>query len=251
VARLTRAPLLGALMARWLSEGDDLIYLPRDEVIPIQVPIAGPESTVLPSQVVDHFIDQAEDHWVMNFCLCRASEKCQHYPIPLGCLFLGKATLNINPKLGRRVSREEAHEHVKKCREAGLVHLIGRNKLDTVWLGAGPRERLLTICNCCPCCCLWRIIPQVSDEFASKVHRMPGVTVRVTDRCVGCGVCARDVCFVQAIRLVNGLAEISEACRGCGRCAEVCPEHAIEVSVRDERYIGETISRIAERVDLS
>ena len=64
VARLTRAPVLGALMARWLSEGDDLIYLPRDEVIQIQVPVALPQSMVLPSQVVDYFINQAEDHWV-------------------------------------------------------------------------------------------------------------------------------------------------------------------------------------------
>ena len=251
VARLTRAPVLGAAMAHWLSEGDDLIYLPRDEVIQIKVPAALPQSTVLPSQVVDHFIDQAEDHCVMDFCICRSSEQCQHYPIELGCLFLGRAALNINPKLGRRVSREEAHEHVKKCREAGLVHLIGRNKLDTVWLGAGPREKLLTICNCCPCCCLWRIIPHVSDEFASRIHRMPGVVVRVTDRCVGCGVCAQDVCFVQAVRLVDGLAEISDACRGCGRCAAACPEQAIEVSLPDGQQITDTIRRIAERVDLS
>ena len=252
VARLTRLPILGGLMGRWLSEGDDLIYLPRDRVIPIQQQLDAPQSLALPSQVVDHFIDQAKDHWIMNFCICRSSEKCEDYPIELGCLFLGQASWSINPKLGRRVSKEEAHEHVRRCREAGLVHLIGRNKLDSVWLGAGPREKLLTICNCCPCCCLWRIIPHVSAEFADKVHRMPGVTVQVSDRCVGCGTCTQDrTCFVQAIHLVDGRASIGEACRGCGRCADVCPQHAIEVRVDNVQFVQETIGRIAACVDLT
>jgi hypothetical protein len=56
----------------------------------------------------------------------------------LGCLFMGKAVLGINPALGRLVSKEEAHEHIRRCNEKGLFHLIGRNKLDTVWLGIGP-----------------------------------------------------------------------------------------------------------------
>ncbi|MDY6794139.1 MAG: hypothetical protein SWK76_02475 [Actinomycetota bacterium] len=60
--------------------------------------------------------------------------------------------MGINPKLGRRVTREEAREHVRRCREAGLFHIIGRNKIDMVWLNIRLGQRLLTICNCCPCC---------------------------------------------------------------------------------------------------
>jgi NAD-dependent dihydropyrimidine dehydrogenase PreA subunit len=251
VARLTKWPVVGRLMDRWLSEGDDLIYLPRNEVIVINQSLDPPASTVLPSQVVDHFIEQAGYHWIMDRCICRDSEGCEDYPVDLGCLFLGQAVLHINPKLGRPVSREEALEHARRCRGAGLVHLVGRNKLDSVWLGAGPGHKLLTICSCCPCCCLWRVLPHVSSGFGDKVHKMPGVTVRVTERCVGCGACTQDVCFVDAIHLLDGRAVRTEACRGCGRCVDVCPEGAIEVVVDDGPFVQEVIERISSLVDVS
>jgi ferredoxin len=53
-----------------------------------------------------------------------------------------------------------------------LVHMVGRNKLDSVWLGA-------------------------------KVTRMPGVIVAASDRCVDCGTCTEDVCFVDDDRFVE------------------------------------------------
>jgi len=90
------------------------------------------------------------------------STGCKDYPMDLGCIFLGEAVKEINPKFGRMATVEEALEHAKKCRDAGLVHLIGKNKLDTVWLNAGPGDKLMTICNCCPCCCLWKILPDIS-----------------------------------------------------------------------------------------
>ena len=154
VARLTRWPVIGSIFDQWLFEGDDLIYLPKDRVVRINKPVDQPGNVVLPSQVVDYFIEKANYHWIMHTCICRHAEKCQDYPVNLGCLFLGEAALGINPQLGRRVAKGEALEHAQRCREAGLVHLIGRNKLDTVWLGVGPGSKLLTICNCCPCCCV-------------------------------------------------------------------------------------------------
>jgi ferredoxin len=251
VARLTRWPVIGRVMDRWLSEGDDLIYLPSNAVIQIGESLDPPDSMALPSQVVDYFIEKAQHHWIMNRCICRDAEQCENYPIDLGCLFLGDAVLRINPKLGRLVTKEEALQHARRCREAGLVHLVGRNKLDTVWLGTGPGDRLLTICNCCPCCCLWRVLPQVAPDFGDKVRRMPGVVVRVTERCTGCGICTQNVCFVDAIHLVDGRAEHSDACRGCGRCASICPEEAIEVVVEDEGYVQEVIERISSLVDVT
>jgi ferredoxin len=251
VARLTRWPLIGPLMQHWLAEGDDLIYLTRDHVISIHQTLDAPESMVLPSQVVDYFIEKASYHWIMNFCICREAEKCQNYPRDLGCLFLGEAASRINPKLGRHVSKEEALEHVRRCREAGLVHLIGRNKLDTVWLGVGPGDRLLTICNCCPCCCLWRVLPYVAPAIGDQVHRMPGVTVMVGEGCTGCGTCTQDVCFVDAIHLVEGRAVISDACRGCGRCVSICPEGAIRITISNEQIVDEIIQRISSVVDVT
>ena len=251
IARLTRVPVIGRMIDNWLFQGDDIMYLPRDRVIQVNRSIDMTEEMVLPSQVVEYFIDRANYCWIMNVCICRDAAKCKDYPIDLGCLFLGEAALGINPQLGRRVTKEEALEHVRRCRQAGLVHLVGRNKLDTVWLGIGPGNKLLTVCNCCPCCCLWRALPHVAPEIGAKFTRMPGVTVRVTDQCTGCGVCTEDVCFVDAIRLVNDRAVISEACRGCSRCVDVCPQEAIEISIDDERFVQNSIDRLSPLVDVS
>ena len=173
-AALTKVPIIGRAVDRALFAGDDIIYLPKDNVIPIGRAIPGPESLVLPSQIVEHFIEQAAYHWIMNFCICRDASACRDYPIALGCLFLGEAVLEINPQHGHLVSKEEALAHARRCREAGLVHLIGRNKLDTVWLGIGPSNKLMTICNCCPCCCLWRMLPQIDPAIGHKVQSSAG-----------------------------------------------------------------------------
>jgi ferredoxin len=251
LAKTTKVPLLGTLLDHALFEDDDLMYLPRTERIEINQPIEFDGETVIPTQVVDHFIENASVHWVMDACICRQANECKDYPIDLGCLFLGEAALGINPNLGRRVTKEEAFEHVQRCREAGLVHLIGRNKLDTIWLGIEPGVKLLTICNCCPCCCLWRVLPHVSDQIGSKITRMPGVTVEINDLCIGCGTCTDGVCFVDAIRLVDGRAVVSDACRGCGRCVDVCPEGAIEIKFEDITIVERAIQHIASLVDVS
>jgi ferredoxin len=252
-ARATHLPILGRLVDRWLFDGDDLVYLPQDQAVrtlSVGEAIERPGDMVLPSRVVEHFVERASVHWIMDFCLCRASEGCQDYPVELGCLFLGEAALGINPELGRRVTKEEALAHVRRCREAGLVHLVGRNKLDTVWLGVGPGRQLLTVCNCCPCCCLWGVLPYVTPRIGDKIARMPGVTLTVSDRCVGCGTCTEGICFVDAIRLEDGRAVIDEACRGCGRCVDVCPQGAIELSIEDGRFVDQAIAHIATLVDV-
>ena len=116
-------------------------------------------------------------------------------------------------------------------------------------LGVGPGDKLLTICNCCPCCCLWGILPHIAPRIGDKVSRMEGVTVTTNGRCVGCGICARDVCFVDAIHVVDDRAVIGDACRGCGRCVDVCPEAAIELSISHNRFVERSIARISPLVD--
>lgn len=249
LARATRLPLLGAVVNRLLFDGDRLMYLPRDRVVPVHEAIDPVEEMALPSQVVDRFIEQAHTLWIMDRCLCRDAAGCQDYPLDLGCLFLGEAAAGINPALGRPVSRAEAREHMRRCREAGLVHMVGRNKLDTLWLGVGPGQRLLTICNCCPCCCLWRVLPHIAPEIGAKVTAMPGVSVRAGEGCTGCGTCAR-VCFVQAVTVVDGRAVVGEGCRGCGRCVEACPQGAMELVV-DGRFLDQATAAIAGLVDVT
>lgn len=257
IAELTHHPLVGPVVDYALFKDDDLLVLPQEDVferratrrVQLDVELEPPESMVLPSQVVEHFVREARVHMLLEHCICRQAHDCSGFAHDLGCLMLGESALQINPQLARRVSAEEALQHVARCQEAGLVHLIGRNKLDSVWLGASPGRRLMTICACCPCCCLWTVIPKLAPRIAEKVSRMPGLTVTVSDDCHGCQACA-DACFVDAIRVDTGHAEISDACRGCGRCVETCPEGAIRLEVTDDTFVRRSIERLAPSVDL-
>ncbi|MHA2363505.1 MAG: indolepyruvate ferredoxin oxidoreductase subunit alpha [Candidatus Hodarchaeales archaeon] len=263
-ARFSHIPIIGRIIEYMAFEDDHIYYLLKDDVaqsdntsidsglktktLEVNKPITRTPDTVLPSHVVEHFIEESNYHWVMNFCICRLSSDCQDYPSHLGCLFLGEASIGIDPRLGRQVTKEEAKEHINKCREAGLVHLVGRNKLDTVWLDLSPGNKLMTICNCCNCCCLWKMIPNLAPQIESKVMKMPGIQVTVsTDDCIGCDICI-ETCFVKAIKLIDEKAVISDSCRGCGRCASECPNEAIKVSISNPDYVQTTINNMTRLV---
>ena len=80
---------------------------------------------------------------------------------------------------------------------------------------------------------------------------MPGVKVRVNERCVGCGTCTKGICIADAIKIVNKRAVINTACIGCGRCIEVCPQEAIEISIEDKEYLEKSIKEISPLVDVT
>lgn len=250
IARLTKLPLFGNLIDNWLFRGDEMYVIPKDQSIQINAHLDPPESVIIPSQLVEHYINQANHLWIMDFCICREGDGCQDYSQDLGCIFLGKPVLQINSKLGRLVTREEALDHARRCREAGLVHAVGRNRLDSVWLGAKPSEELMTICNCCPCCCLWGLVTDLTPKISQKITRLPGVEIEVNGNCTGCGICAEDVCFAGAIQVVNGRAEISLECRGCGRCVEICSENAVILTINGKENIKETKQRLDRLVDI-
>lgn len=247
---LTKAPFIGNFLKKGMEE-DNLLCLPRDQIIQIGQSIELDSNNVLPSQVVEHFIREAGYRWIMNFCICRESNGCKDFHQDWGCLFMGEAVLKINPRFGKLVDVDEALEYVKKCRESGLVHFIGRNKLDEVWLGADPGEKLLTVCNCCPCCCISGGIKHMSDDFRDRYSKMPGVEVKVNrDECVGCGSC-ESVCIYDGIFVVKKKAVIVEnKCMGCGRCVAQCPRKAISLTLNDTEFLEKSIKRISKYVDI-
>ena len=249
LAKLAKLPFVDKFIKK-ATKYDEMIYLTKDRVIPVNQKVDELENLILPSKIAEYFVDKTENHWIMNFCICRDSLHCKDYPSELGCLFMGEPALGINPKLGRRVTKKEALEHLKKCREMGLIQVIGRNELDAKWLGVGPGRKLFTICNCCPCCCITRYASKV--RFVSDtLKKMPGIEVKVTDKCIGCGTCTKGVCFINAIQIVNKRAKISESCRGCGRCVEICPQKAIELTMNDEEFLEKSIKRLDSIVDLT
>lgn len=250
-AKMTHIPLMRDIINTMFFDETNLTVLPKESIIEIKLDkkIKPPDNTVLPSKVVEHFIRKTNYRFIMNFCLCREAMNCKNHPIELGCLFLGEAARDINSELGREATIEEALAYAKKCRDQGLIHMIGRDKIDETWLGVGSTGKLLTICNCCSCCCLWKMLSELDPKISSKVKRMPGVEVIVTDKCTGCGTCTEH-CFVNAITIQNGKAAIDDICKGCGRCAERCPNKAIQVNINDEQFLKKTIDRVESSVDV-
>jgi Pyruvate/2-oxoacid:ferredoxin oxidoreductase delta subunit len=250
-AKMTKWPIMGPIMKKWLFKNDYTIFLPKDSVIQIEIDetFQKPEDMVLPSQVLATFIEKASHHFIMNFCLCRESLQCKNYPRDLGCLFLGDAVLDINPELGRIVTKEEAMEHLVKCRDKGLIHMIGRNKVDSVWLNVDGRK-LMTICSCCPCCCIFRMEPYLHKDLQRNLTRMPGVTISVNDKCIGCGTCIKTGCFMNALELIDGKIHIKDNCKICGRCASVCPQKAIDIVVHDIKSVQESVEIMSSRITI-
>ncbi|MFW9874437.1 MAG: 4Fe-4S binding protein, partial [Candidatus Thorarchaeota archaeon] len=135
--------------------------------------------------------------------------------------------------------------------EVGLVQMIGRNRLDAQWLGVKPGEKLLSICNCDPCCCLWRVSSILKPKIGSKIKKMPGVKIYVSNKCIGCGTCSKGVCFVDAIEIMEDHAVINNECRGCGRCVEICPQKAIDIIIDDFNYVKKSINEIENVIDIA
>ncbi|MCC7563430.1 MAG: 4Fe-4S binding protein [Methanobacterium sp.] len=258
-----KLPPMAWMVDKLFFEGDDMQVLPRDTAIKTQhsgnvqelevnesIPLSN-ENTVLPSQVLGEMIQKSKYHFIMDSCICRTSNNCQDYPQDLGCLFLGKGSKKISTKLGRAVTAKEAMEHIEKCSEVGLVPIIGRNKIDSVWLNTGPKEELLSICHCCQCCCLWKMTPNLPEDLGSSFSSMEGVRIIFNeDNCNGCGLCAEDTCFLDAITIIDGKAKRDEEkCRICGRCVEICPRNAVIIKM-DEDAVKRSLNRVEPLVDV-
>jgi len=250
LARWTRKyPRFGRLVKRIAFDGDDMSVLPKAGTARVRVDLnievenAG-ERNVVPTDMIKNVLRRSEKIFIMDFCLCRQSNKCKDYPVSKGCIFIGKGTERISPKYGRFVTPDEACDYIDECDRLGLVHIIGRNKLDSLWLHTGKHTDLMTICNCCPCCCLWNMVRDIDGGIASTYRRMAGVEVSVDrDKCIGCGICM-EKCFVKAIRIIEGKCELDDAkCRACGRCSEECPKEAITLTY-DPAVIDSEADRI-------
>ena len=249
-ARMRKFPFVETLVNLSPAEGDLVFYLPKDETIPVNHSLRTHQNLVLPSEIVDHLIDKSNYRFIMGFCLCRYSNNCKEYSHWMGCLFIGDAAKQINPKFGKFVSKETAKKYAKKSREIGLVHMIGRAYPDIAALGVSPGDKLLSICNCCQCCCGLGLFKHMPDGLRKTVGKIPGVRVKVDkDKCVGCGTCLKDVCFIDAIQITDQKAVIDQLhCKACGRCVLLCPQKAIETIITDPKFMEKALKEITSRV---
>jgi len=227
---------------------------PYNEVtaVPINVSIAPAQSVTLPVEVLAEVIRRVKHIFILDECICRGLLNCDNHPKTIGCMALGEASVRIHPSHGHTASTQEAIEHIHRAAKEGLVASVAHVWIDPVAFWSVPFNKLMFICFCDDCCCLYRTHMKKRGENLNKAYKkLPGVTVRVNyDLCNGCGVCAES-CFVAAIQMKDGMAVIGDDCKGCGRCVNVCPVQAIIMDFADkETLVNNLVQRINKVSDI-
>lgn len=231
------------IIDRIVFDKDEIIVIPN--TININKKIENPTSEFLPTKIIKNVIEKCDDIVIMNNCLCRTSNDCKDYPQDIGCIFLGPTSKKIPRTLCHEATKEEALKQVDLADEAGLTHIIGRNKIDTLWLNVHPGEGLLTVCHCCPCCCLWKVYPNLDTEISDKIEKLDGVNVNYNEEnCVKCMKCLDNICMFNAISLKDNKISIdTNHCRACGLCVNTCKVNGLTIDYNDN-----TINNIVNRI---
>lgn len=205
--------------------------------IPINGTIADPRHIAPYEDVIK--IVESQDFLAVSNCACKQRKKVDPestpctYPEEVCLHFGGLARYLVENNLSHEIAKEEAKEILKAAAEAGLIHATSNRQQDVD-----------TICNCCPCCCVFFESYHILKH--EKSHDFSNYRVRTnSETCKGCGLCVQR-CPVKAL----GLEESSRAtsspsekyaqlihpdfCLGCGVCVYKCPTQSLSLEPRGE-----------------
>jgi len=245
---LSKLPMFRSLVKTLFGDDDYGVF------IPINQSLGTFESQVMPVKVFKHFIDKASNIVMLYDCPCRRINDCKDHNKSYGCMYMGDDTLEIlmTEDKGRVATKEEALERVKLAVEDGLIPLLGRAMDEAEGYGVEDTGHFLSMCFCCPCCCIDGKILTHGSISLNLFHRMEGVTVKVDkDLCVGCEECL-EVCVFRGMEMIDGIAQVNqERCLGCGRCESTCPNEAISIEISDPSYVDEQIKKLESHVEVS
>ncbi len=161
-------------------------------VLPIERSIDGNSRKASYEELSKH-LNEAKVFSVSD-CSCRTSreemgEGCGHLKENM-CIQLDHAAeYYIKTGRGRKITREEAFEIIKRAEDNGLMHSIPN--LD-------EPGHTHAICNCCGCGCY---AMRLANEYVNNdIVRSNYKSVVDESKCVACGECV-DVCPTNALRL--------------------------------------------------
>jgi len=221
-------------------------------VVPINQEISPPDNVVMPRQVVEKLVSSVKDIFIIDECICRNIVGCDTYSKNIGCMALGGAISRMHPSHGHKATQNEAVEHVKKAAEAGLVANVAHTWIDPFAFGLTKFNRLMFICFCDDCCCMYRTHMKKRGVNLDKAYKgLPGISVTIDqEKCDGCGMCV-DQCFAAAMEIQNGVAVPGENCKACGRCVDTCPQEAVLLNMDDETNIyAQLVDRVKKVADI-
>jgi len=137
------------------------------------------------------------------------------------CMQFGRsAQFVIDRGMGRKITKEEAIDVLKRSEEAGLVHC------------SNNRQEVDFLCNCCSCHCviLKNAIAQPKPGLAVNSGFQP---VWEAALCATCETCI-ERCPMDALTMSEDDEwEVNlDRCIGCGVCATGCPAEAIAMEER-------------------
>lgn len=158
-------------------------------------------------------------------CMCRVAQDRAHkrecsFPVEGVCLeFDAVAESEIAAGTAKEITRREALDIIRRCRDLGMVQIISN------------AEHPLCVCNCCKCCCVCMRSLERYEDTVCEVSRY-AADAAARENCVGCGSCAR-MCVMEAVSIVNGKVQIaSQKCIGCGLCVSRCPKAVLRMVKR-------------------
>jgi len=216
-------------LAKMASE---ILPRPGMRIIPVGV-TAQADGQILAFEDVKEIIENAKNLAVTK-CTCRlVAHKCDR--TLEACIQVNNAaSYAISRGTGRKISKDEALDIIRKAEEEGLIHsTFNQKSVDHV------------ICNCCGCCC--EFLPVLIKYGTSLVDPSRFRAKVDPDLCAGCETCL-DRCYFGAIEMVPKDGDEDELiafinpdiCLGCGLCKVTCPSEAISMDeVRPADFVPE------------